>query len=55
METGYNLIDFVVIFAIQSSEFVKKWPNFGSNLRKICITKQNVSNFNLKIDFIDQK
>ena len=33
MKTGYILIDFDVIFPIQSSEFIKSL-NFGGNLKK---------------------
>ena len=33
IKTGYSLIDFDMIFPIQSSEFIKSL-NFGSNLKK---------------------
>ena len=49
MKTGYNLIDFDVIFPIQSSELLKSL-NFGSNLETKY--KKNLENFlfHLKID-----
>ena len=41
MKTGYILIDFDVIFPIQSTEFIKLL-NFGSNVKKIA--RKNIKN-----------
>ena len=44
MKTGSILIDFVVIFPIQLSEFIRS-VNFGSNMKKNSIKKAKKSHF----------
>ena len=50
MKIGYSLIDFDVVFPIQTSEFIESL-NFGCNLKK----KLKIFHFPPKIHFIDKK
>ena len=54
-KTGCSLVDFEVIFPMQSLEFTKSLK-FGSILKKItAIKKSEILNFHLKIDFFMDK
>ena len=50
VKTGKCLIDFDVIFPIQSSEFIKS-SNFTSNLKKKMLKKHKIFYFSPKNDF----
>ena len=51
---GFRLIDFDVIFPIQSSEFIKSL-NFGSNLKKTAKKNSIFLFFSKKLIFIDKE
>ena len=55
MKTGYSLIDFNMIFPIQSSEFTKLLQ-FGSNIKKnTTIQNENKNIFHIIIDLYGYK
>ena len=50
MKTGFRLIDFEVIFPMQSSEFIESL-NFGSNMKKM-EEKPQIVHFSPKNGFL---